>query len=365
MQFTAKREEILKALSIISYQVLSKPALPILANLLLEVEGDQLKISATNLELGVVFLLQVKTTKPGKTTLPTRTFTEFITNISEPEIVFKLGNTEMEITTKNSFAKLPTLPADEYPQIPKIENNLVELDAKSLGQTIERLAFAASQDAGRPILTGVLLEFEGKKAKLVATDGYRLSFESFPLNKNVEGESLIIPNKTLTQLTRVISDAKKAQVKILYDGQVNQIGFEVNSTQFVSRLIDGTFPDWQKIIPESFKTQAQVSKSEFAQAVKTASVFAKEAANTVKLIFSKELEVQTQSGLGSSTTKVAAKITGPKLEIAFNWRFLQEALTAIPADEVKIELIESLSPAKFTPVKPDIDFFHIIMPVRI
>lgn len=365
MEFSVNRETLSKKLLIISHQALTKPALPILANTLLEAEKGNLKISATNLELGAILTVEARVKKSGKITLPAKTLTDFILTLTRPEVEFKLENSEVEVSSGASAAKIPTISADEYPTIPTISKTLVEISGKKLTEIFERIIFAASQDSGRPILTGVLAEFKNDGVGLVATDGYRLSFEKISLGKNPTETSVVIPAKTLGQLTRVIPEEKETSVRILFDGAVNQIGFDVGKTYLVSRLIDGAFPDWQKIIPQTFKTKALISTAEFLQAVKTASVFAKEAGNTIRLSFGKNLEIQTQSGVGTSKTSVAAKISGDAVEVAFNWRYLAEALQAMPSESVEVAIVESLSPVKFTPVKSSLDFFHIVMPVRV
>lgn len=365
MEFLVNREKLSKILSIISHQVLTRPALPVLANVLFEAEKNNLKISATNLELGMIFSLEAKVGKAGKITLPAKTLTDFILTLTAPEVDFKLENSEMAAVAGKSFAKIPTISADEYPLVPKISKVLTEIEGVKLVKTLERVVFAAAVDPGRPILTGVLLSFSGGGAQLVATDGYRLSFEKISVGKSVSSQSLIIPSKTLIQLGRMISEETKPWTKILFDETINQIGFEVGGNYLVSRLIDGTFPDWQKIIPESFKTKVRLAASELSQAVRIASVFAKDSGNTVRFNFGKKLEIKTQSGAGTSLTTVPAEIEGEGLEIAFNWRYLSEILQVIPQDKIEISLVENLSPAKFAPVESVNDFFHIIMPVRI
>ena len=365
MQFQVDREKLSKILSVISHQVISKPALPVLANILFEAEKNNLKISATNLELGAVFNISAKVEKTGKTTLPAKTLTDFVLTLTKPQVDFRLENSEMEVSAGASVAKIPLIPADEYPQIPKIATSLCQISGKKLAEVLERIIFAASSDLGRPVLTGVLTEFKNDSLEFVATDGYRLSFEKIPLTKKTPETSLVIPARTLSQLVRVMTEEKEAQVKILFDSNVNQVGFEVGETFLISRLIDGNFPDWQKIIPQTFKTKVLVSCAELAQAVKTASIFAREAGDTVRLNFDKNLEIKTQSGVGTSITKVGAKIEGDSQEVAFNWRYLVEILQIMPQDAVEVNIVESLSPIKFAPTGAKIDFFHIVMPVRI
>jgi DNA polymerase-3 subunit beta len=290
---------------------------------------------------------------------------------------------EILISTKNYKARFATIPPEEFPAIPKIEKGFkITVDAQDLARSISRVAFNASLDEGRPVLTGVLFEVDKNKLSMVATDGYRLGFCEILTKKgeNPPSFKIIIPARALMELAKIIDELGFAgegvdktegeEIIILVSESLNQINFHAENIEFTSRLIEGEFPNWRKTIPQEFTTRVKIPKAEFKNLIKIASIFARDLGSVVKLKF--EVNSNNKAGVlnvSTSANQIDAKceveIKGKGGEIAFNFRYLQEILSVIGDEEVNFEMIESLNPGKLTGQTEKDSFFHIIMPVRL
>ena len=314
----------------------------------------------------------------GKITIPGRTLLEFVSQLPEGEVTFEKLGEEVLISTKGYNARIPTIAPEEFPAIPKIEKgDEVKIKTEDFVRGVAEVAFCAAQDEGRPILTGVLCEFKGNKLSLVATDGYRLSFREIPIEKS-PGEKnikIVVPARAVSEVAKVIIENLDGddQLSLVIADSLNQINFKVGNVEFTSRLIEGEFPGWQKIIPSSFTTSARLPKSEFIKLVRIASIFARDSGNIVRLKLentsgSKKGTLTVLSGasqVGSTDAQIEAEMTGKGGEIAFNFRYLLEVLSIISGEEVNFEMIESLNPGRITATDDKDNFFHIIMPVRL
>ena len=240
-----------------------------------------------------------------------------------------------------------------------------------------RVAPSAAQDEGRPVLTGVLCEFGKGTASMVATDGYRLSYQKVPFEGKLQAiMKIVTPSKSLIEVVKIVSetsggDDDKRVVEILVADNLNQVNFKIGNVEFTSRLIEGEFPNWQKIIPGTFTSRARVTKEEFLKVIKVASIFARDSGNIVRLLLESggsngaSLKIFAQnSQVGSNEAQTEIELTGKGGEIAFNYRYLLEMLSSVEAEEVDFEMIESLNPGRLT-IPGDKDYFHIVMPVRL
>jgi len=314
----------------------------------------------------------------GKITIPGRTLLEFVSQLPEGEVTFEKLGEEVLISTKGYNARIPTIAPEEFPAIPKIEKgDEVKIKTEDFVRGVAEVAFCAAQDEGRPILTGVLCEFKGNKLSLVATDGYRLSFREIPIEKS-PGEKnikIVVPARAVSEVAKVIIENLDGddQLSLVIADSLNQINFKVGNVEFTSRLIEGEFPGWQKIIPSSFTTKTRLPKSEFIKLVRIAAIFARDSGNIVRLKLenasaSKKgtLTVLANTAqVGSTDAQIEAEMIGKGGEIAFNFRYLLEVLSIISGEEVNFEMIESLNPGRITATDDKDNFFHIIMPVRL
>ena len=371
MKLKISQEDFAKALSASSRSVNAKSNLPILANVLVNCSKNNLEVTSTNLETAIKVTVPCKVEKEGKTTLPGRTLFEFIPQLPGGEItVEKLGE-EVLLSAKGYSARLATMAADEFPAIPKIASGKeLKIDARGFSKNVQRVEYCASQDEGRPALTGILCELEKKGLLMVATDGYRLSFSQITGTISAQVFRLIIPARALSELAKIIAESESAdnqKLAILVANQLNQVDFKIGNIEFTTRTIEGEYPGWQKIIPSTFSTKAKIPKSEFVRQLRIASIFARDAGNIVKLNLGEgQLTIfANTSQVGSNEIKTEAQIEGPGGEIAFNFRYLLEALSAIEGEDVLFEMGESLTPARLKSTEPKDLSFHIIMPVRL
>lgn len=378
MKFKISQSDFSKTLSSASRSILAKANLPILSNVLISASKNKLEILSTNLETATKANTSCQTEIEGKITIPGRTLLEFISQLPEGEVTFEKLGEEILVSTKGYNARIPTIAPEEFPAIPKIEKGYeVKIKTEDFTRGVAEVAFCAAQDEGRPILTGVLCEFKGGKLSLVATDGYRLSFREIPVEKppGEKNIKIVVPARAVSEVAKVIIEnlGGDSELSLVIADSLNQINFKVGNVEFTSRLIEGEFPGWQKIIPSSFTTKARLPKSEFIKLVRIAAIFARDSGNIVRL----KLEnantgkkgtltvLANASQVGSTDAQIEIEMTGKGGEIAFNFRYLLEVLSIIDGEEVNFEMIESLNPGRITGVDEKDSFFHIIMPVRL
>ncbi|KKR49006.1 MAG: polymerase III subunit beta protein [Candidatus Curtissbacteria bacterium GW2011_GWA1_40_16] len=371
MKFKIFQEDLAKALSASSRSLNVKGNLPILSNVLVNCSKNNMEVTSTNLETAIKVTTPCKIEKEGKATLPGRTLFEYVPQLPEGEIMVEKLGEEVVISTKGYNARVATMPVDDFPAIPKIASGKeLKLKADEFSKSIENVEFCASQDESRPALTGILCELEKKGLLMVATDGYRLSFSQIADTKSSQVFKLIIPARALSEFAKIIVDstgAENTQVTMMVAHQLNQVEFKIGSIEFTSRTIEGEYPGWQKIIPSVFATKAKIQKAEFVKKLRVASIFARDAGNIVKLNFAQgALTIfANTSQVGSNEIQADARIEGPGGEIAFNFRYLLEALSVVEGEDVLFEMGESLTPARLRSTEPKDTSFHIIMPVRL
>lgn len=338
---------------------------------------------STNLETATRVIVECKCERGGKITISGKTLLEFVSQLPSGEVAFEVLGEEVVVASGSFKARMVTMAAEEFPAIPKIEKGITfTADGLALGKCINKVSFSAAQDEGRPILTGALWEIENDKLKMVATDGYRLSCEEVSVSapKGFSAK-IIVPSRALVEIAKIIGEkaggdeaSQKAEnVEITVADNLNQINFKIGEIEFTSRLIEGEYPAWQKVIPNSFASRAKISREEFVKIVKIASIFARDGGGIIKLKFevdSKEKSrgLLTISGnaaqVGSGDSQIGVDLSGPGGEIAFNFRYLLDVLSVISTDEINFEMVESLNPGKISFAEAP-NFFHIIMPVRL
>lgn len=380
MKFVVPQQDFSKALTLAGKSLLTKANLPVLSNLLLTASKNRVEILSTNLETATKVNIGGKVETEGEITLSGKTLQEFVSQLpADGEIIFEKLGEEAAVSTKGYKARFATIAAEEFPAIPKIgAGHKIKMAGGDFLKAVSRVAFAAAQDEGRPILTGVLCEFKKNKLSMVATDGYRLSFDEI---KVLEAPSLeiktVVPARAMIEVAKIVSelgvgDEKDGSFEILISEGLNQINFKLGEVEFTSRLIEGDFPNWQKVIPASFTSKALINKEEFIKVVRIASIFARDSGSILRLKLEvggdKKQSLNVSAGgsqIGSGDGQIEVEMTGAGGEIAFNFRYLLEALGVIGDDEVNFEMVESLNPGKLTGIDKESKFFHIIMPVRL
>lgn len=375
MKIQVLQENLLKALNISGRLVSSKAQLPILANILLATDQNRLKTSATNLETGVIVWVGAKVEKEGAITIPSKVFQEYVSSLPAEKIDLEVDKNITNLKCGSFTASFNGITAGEFPNLPKSKQNVFSFPGQVLSEVISQAAFAAASDEGRPILTGVCLKGDEKMLSFAATDGYRLSVKKIELEKALPDKDkekvkdMIIPAKALNEVARIIADQGKQEKKLIEMGLTadgNQAVFIFPDIELSTRLLEGDFPDYEKIIPTEFTTRANLDKEELVKVVRIASIFARDSANIVKLKFSEgKLAISANSPqVGENFSEIGAKIEGEGGEIAFNFRFLLDFLNSVTAGEIIFEMTGPLNPGVFK-IKDDLSLLHVVMPVRL
>lgn len=365
MKFKVLQEALSKALVNASRFTSTRAQLPILANIKLETKKTKLLISATNLETSIVVSIGAQVNKEGELTIPAKVISELVANLSSETIDLEAEKEQLKIESQGFSSVVSGMNTSDFPKIPaSLPKNSLVFTKDDFLKSLSCVSFAVSIDETRPILTGVLFIFQKDSLVLVATDGFRLSQKKMLIKGAVKGEQIVLPRAILTEISRLSNEDDV--VNFNYSKEENQVIFGVGDSILSSRVLEGEFPDYQKIIPKSSTLKIFIDKEEFLQAIKLASVFARDSANIAKIRVGKEsVEIVAESQTsGSQKTKIDAKVEGEGFEIAFNYRFLEEFLHAVSGEEIKIELSDPNSPGVFTDTK-DPDFLHLIMPVKI
>lgn len=370
MKLQVLQENLSRALSITSRFANTRAQLPVLANILLSTKKNKLLVSSTNLEISVSISVGAKIGKEGEITVPARTITDLISNLPPGAINVQTEKEQIKISAQNFNSVLSGMNSSDFPSIPQtVGKGALKLPKDDILDALSCVLFAASIDETRPVLTGVLLIFKRDNLFLVATDGFRLSQKKLPLKAPRELQRIILPKSALSELSRLADDGEK--ISFSYAAGDSQVIFGIGDAVLTSRVIEGEFPDFEKIIPKESNFKVNVDKEELFRAVRLASVFARDSANVVKIAVKKgsiELSAESQQA-GSQETSVDAKVEGKVsgkdggLEISFNYRFLEDFLNVAKGEDVQIEFSSSSAPGVFTDPK-DSNFLHLIMPVR-
>jgi len=365
MKLTVLQENLSQAVNLSSRIVSSRPTLPILGNLLLTAEKNIFTISATNLETSLVIQLPAKIETEGKISLPAKTFQELVISLPVQPVTLEAEREKLKINCAKNFIELKGMLANEFPTIPDFPSGVKTWKIKLVDfvKSCQEVVFSAATDESRPVLSAVRVNIEKKGLELVATDGYRLSRKF--LTGELGNEAIfLLPAKTLIELVRI--NSKEGKLEFFLDKKGNQVIFRLDNLRFVSRLIDGQFPPFGKVIPGSCQTTVVIDREELIGVLKMAAVFAKDSANIIKLkIKNEKLKISANSTTaGEEESEIEAKIEGEEVEIAFNYRFVGEFLASIEAPQVRLKLNGNLSPVLFE-VPGDKTLLHVIMPVRV
>jgi DNA polymerase-3 subunit beta len=376
MKLTVLQENLARGLGVVSKAVSPRSTLPVLANVLIASDEGRLRLSATNLELGITCWIPARIDEEGSTTVPARTFSDLVGTLPGDQVLLKLDPQTQTLNVRggSSTNDIKCIDAQEFPPMPVPDfEGAVQINVGDFREMIHQVAFAASSDEARPVLMGVLLQVDKDKLTMAAADGFRLSVRKAVLSTPSSAPvSAIVPAQALKELARVATDSEEPIYMILPKGR-GQVVFRVKDVEVVSQLIDGTFPDYQQIIPRSYKSRTLVSTSSLLKACKQAEIFAREGSNVARLNIKSsqgemqpsELEISaTSEETGKNETIVEATVDGGGLLIAFNVKFLREALEVIRTPNVALETSAPNAPGVVKPVGDD-QFLHVIMPMHL
>lgn len=374
MKVACLQENLARGLSTVARAVAPRSTLPVLGNVLLATDEGRLRLSATNLELGISYWIGAKIEEEGSTTVPARTFVDLVNTLPNDTV-------SMDLTVRNQTLNvrcgafnndIKCIDAQEFPPLPPADlDDGLTLNVENLRTMIQQVTFAASTDDARPVLTGVQVEIDGSQITMAAADGFRLSVRTDQLSAAAEPVKAIVPARALSELARVLSGDDEVVTMILPPNR-GQVIFRAKDVEVVSQLIDGAFPDYRGIIPTSSATRSVLSTSAFLKACRAADIFAREAAHSARLRITPggdlepgSIEVSaTAAETGSNETTVDATVEGEPIEIAFNVRFLVDVLSVINTPNVSLETTAASAPGVLRPVGRD-DFLHVIMPMHL
>lgn len=376
MEFVCERKKLQSGVSAVDRIVATRSTLPIIGNLLFETKKNSLKISANNLEIGIELGIEAKVEKEGAALVPAKTFAGIVSKLPENNISFKLMEKgAMRVSYKNSFFNVHILPPDEFPTLPKIKDGKsFTIDAQVFVSMIKQVIFAVSNNEDKYVLTGVLLEVgkasmagDTSNIRMISTDGYRLVKRSEKIKLTSESKTVaIVPAKALQEIARIIdfSDNEEGELKITISK--DQIAFKYEDVYLVSRLIQGQFPDYKQVFPKKSSTKVIIKTKDFLAAAERAAVVASGSANIVRFETKdgKVHLVANTPDVGSIDEIIEAEVKGNnKFQIAFNIRLITDMLKTVTADQVVVELTETLGPGVIKQGDKG-EFLYIVMPIR-
>lgn len=381
MKITCTQQNLSRGLSIVSHAVSNRSTLPILANVLVATEDGHLKLSATNLEIGINYLVEIEETfETGATTVPAKLIADFVGSLP-PEIVeisVLEDSSTLTVKSGDSEAKIKGMDSSEFPLIPTREGNEspVIISAALLKEMIAEVAFAAADDESRPVFTGVLVQVGEKKITFAAADAFRLAVRTAPLD-NFEGkqEDILIPARTLNELARILPS--EGDVEMVVTPNRSQVLFHTKQIDLVSRLIEGNFPNYRQIIPkpQDTTTRAEVFSKDFAARIKLAALFARDSSNITRIKINRGDNEGRETGsitieataedLGNNKSELNANVDGPEQQIIFNVKYLSDVMAVIGTDKVAIEVSAATKPGVIKPVEMlQGDYTYVIMPMH-
>ena len=374
MKASVSQQHLAHGLGLVSRAVSPRSTLPVLANILVEDDGERLRLAATNLELGITCWIPAQIVEEGAITVPARTFADLINALPNDavELALNARTQTLNVHCGTNITDIKGIDAQEFPPMPVPDlSEGVSLNVADFKEMIQQVVFAASADEARPVLQGVLMTINENEVTLAATDGFRISVRKAMLANPVnQAVSVIIPARALSELARIATDGEQTLTMNIPAGR-GQVIFHLKDAELVSQLIDGNFPDYRAIIPRSAKTHTVISTPQFLKACKQAEIIAREGNNVVRLNIQPQgdapglVEISAQSEeTGASEVKVDANVEGPALLIAFNVRFLREVLDVIKTPSVVLETNQNNTPAVIKPIGDD-DFVHVIMPMHL
>lgn len=356
-----------KKLSLVNHAISSRNQLPILSHILLHAFDGKLFLSATDLEIGIETMIPASIEEEGITTVPAKLFSELINALPEEKITLTTIENSLEVKSSKTKSILQTGNKEEFPMLYEEKGELLlQISAEDLHKNLFSVVFSASVETTRPALSGVFFQKSPEGGVFVATDGYRLSLQKLLPQVITEAHNtkgIIIPGRVIKE---ALSLKESKEVFVFIDQKANQILFEQGETVLVGRLIDAEFPDYQKILPGEAATRVFLDHEELLKAVKTCAIFARETGNIMKLSLQKDRIIVSAktAAVGENTVEVEAALDGEENEIAFNARYLLDALQGIEGQELLFEMTGPLNPGVFK-IKGDDSFLHLIMPIRL
>lgn len=367
MKINCEQNSLSLALSLVNRAVSPNNTLPVLNNILLKAEGKKLFLSATNLEIAISASFDADVENEGSLTVPAKVFASYVALLTDKEVKLSVANgNTLVVQSKGSNTKIKGISSEEFPTLPKLDKpDVFTFPVKKMLEALPQVSFSASTNISRPVLTGIFWQIKGSTIKIAGTDSYRLSEKTIVLEKDPGLDlNFIVPSKTIQELEKILSSTSEDT----FEARVSkgQIMFKVDGVEIMSRLIEGNFPDYEKILPKESKTKSVVSTDDFILALKKVSIIVRENNNNVRLKIQKDgitiSSDETQVGQGS--TDISATSEGDPIETALNAQYLLDVLSHLKCEKANLGLNDELSPVMVTPGSGG-DYLHIIMPLKV
>jgi DNA polymerase III subunit beta len=364
VKITCAKDELTQALSVVGRAVSTRATVQVLGGVLLRASDGRMELSATDMELSLRLSVDAQVEGGGAVVAPGRLLVDLARLLPEKEVVLEHRPEQgvLEVTCGPASYKLNTYSAEDFPKLPDVEGvQTFGVDTSAFLETVSRVARAASRDESRPVLTGVLVRFEGGKLIMAATDSYRMSVKETELSAGAASElEAIVPARALTELSRIAQDSGELQIGV----QENHVLFGAGDVWLTTRRIDGQFPNYKQLLPETFEHEVVLPREEFLEVVRRASVMAQRN-SPLRLRFAEgEVTVSAQTqDVGEAKESLPAPFSGEPLEIGFNPEFLRDGLESVENEEVALRLISPLRPGLIRSEAED--FSYLIMPIRL
>ena len=373
MKLSCLQENLNWGLGIVGRAVATRTTLPITNNILLETDQSRLKLIATNLEMAISCWIGAKIEEEGTITVPAKLLTEFINSLPKDKVDVTMApkTKTLSVRCARYEARISGMDAKDFPPIPTVDQGInTSIDVEALRQAITQVVFAAASEESRPVLTGIDAKFDGSMLTLAAADGFRLAVYKVTLAKPVSQKiEVIVPAKTLAELNRMMVDQEEP-VEVTVNPNKSQILFKLKNIELVSQLIQGTFPQYEQLIPTSTGTKATVDVVEFLRATRTAAIFARDGTGIVRLIITPggeltpgKMTISARSEeIGDDQGEIDAIVQGNEAKIAFNGKYLTDVLNVLKEAQVMLETSSPSSPGVIKPVGTD-NYIHVVMPM--
>jgi DNA polymerase-3 subunit beta len=381
MKLSCLQQNLTDGLNVVGRVVPTKSTLPVLSNVLLATDRGRLKLAATNLEMAMTVWIGARVEAEGSITLPARVLSEWTSLLDRDQqidLMLNPRNKKVQLKCGRYESNISGIDSEDFPPIPAVEEGAsVLLEAPLLKDALTQVVFAAAQDDSRPVLAGVLLKLESGRLTLAAADGFRLAVRTVELPDAQQDLSMIVPARSLAELARVLPDEEGKLVELAATPNRSQVLFKFGDIQMVSRLVEGQFPDYTRIIPQEAKTKALLGTRELLQATKAASVFARDNSMIVRLqlnpgedqqelALGKVVVSSNSAEMGDNTGDLDASVDGEEQQVAFNGKYLREALEALNAPQVRLDVTGPASPGVVRPAGAETDgYLHVIMPMHV
>ena len=380
MKLECLQENLAEGLAVVGRVVPTKSTLPVLSNVLLSAQNGELLLAANDLEKGVANRIPATVEREGQITLPARLLQDYVALLDHGQKVsLELNEKTHKVHLKcgRYEANVAGIDAEDFPPLPTVSGgSSLSMGAMVLKQAIAEVAFAAAPDDTRPVLAGVLMKVSGAEMTMAAADGFRLAVRSVTLSEPGPDLQMIVPSRTLNEVARLLPSDEATQVTLSATASQNQLLFAFGRTEVTTRLIEGQFPDYQRIIPAESKTTVVLSTMDFLRATRAAAVFARDNSNIVRLectppkenaelALGRLLVKSTSAEMGDNEGDLDANITGDEVQIAFNGKYLRDALEAIESQQVALQISGANSPGIIRPVGERDGYLHVIMPMHV